>query len=238
MFTSKDFKVELINADEVKDFVKKHGRFACVCYDTDEKYAERVGLSCLQSGHMSGSRGNYFEFKITVVPRSEVDQAVRHEIGVCKNVQSLRYVEKRGVNLYAPPEVVIDYELSNVYKEVERFIQEKYNTIVDILNKKDITGEKANEIARHILPIGIESAYVMGLNLEGLINFMNKRLCKCAEYPIRMVALMMRDEVLKVAPIYKDYLVPICEKNLWCPENETRSCGKKPTKDKLKEILK
>lgn len=28
MFTSKDFKVELINKEDVKTYIKRHGRFA------------------------------------------------------------------------------------------------------------------------------------------------------------------------------------------------------------------
>ena len=63
MFTSKDFKVELINKEDVKTYIKRHGRFGAVCYNTDEKYAESVGETCLESGHLSGSRHLYFEFK-------------------------------------------------------------------------------------------------------------------------------------------------------------------------------
>ena len=92
MLTKQDFKVELINAEEVKNFVKQHGEVACICYATDPKYAERVGKNVLQTGHFSGSRGDYFKFKFTNVPRALVDQSVRHDVGTFKNVQSQRYV--------------------------------------------------------------------------------------------------------------------------------------------------
>lgn len=46
MFTVKDFQVELQNPEEVKQFVKKHGQMAAVCYNTNPKYAERVGEHC------------------------------------------------------------------------------------------------------------------------------------------------------------------------------------------------
>ena len=52
MFTEKDFKVDLVNKEQVKHFIEEHGRFACVCYNTDTKYAEKVGLECLKSGHL------------------------------------------------------------------------------------------------------------------------------------------------------------------------------------------
>ena len=66
MYTINDIKVTLLNKEEVKQFIKKHGEVACICYDTDEKYAEKVGLSCMKEGHTSGSRGNYFIFEMSI----------------------------------------------------------------------------------------------------------------------------------------------------------------------------
>lgn len=57
-------KVELLNKEEVKNLFKNHGEFACTCYNTDKKYAEKVGKSCNESGHMSGSRCEYIKFQI------------------------------------------------------------------------------------------------------------------------------------------------------------------------------
>ena len=56
MFTENDFQVTLMNKNEVKEFIRKHGEFACVCYNTPIVQAEQVGLHCLKSGHLSGSR--------------------------------------------------------------------------------------------------------------------------------------------------------------------------------------
>ena len=47
MFNIDEFKVELINAEEVKEFVKNHGKFASICYNSNEKYAE-AGLALIQ----------------------------------------------------------------------------------------------------------------------------------------------------------------------------------------------
>ena len=57
-------KVEIINKEQVEQLMSIFAETACICYDTDKKYAERVGLSCMREGHMSGSRGNYFLFEI------------------------------------------------------------------------------------------------------------------------------------------------------------------------------
>ena len=74
MFTVNDFKVKLINGEEVKSFIRKHGEFAAVCYNTNPKFAERVGEHCLKSGHFSGSRHLYMVFEIKNVPRSCYDE--------------------------------------------------------------------------------------------------------------------------------------------------------------------
>ena len=110
-------KVELLNKEEVKDLFKHFGRTACVCYDTKTNTPEKAGKHCMNSKHFSGSRSRYFEFLITEVPRFCVDQAVRHEIGVCKNVQSFRYVDKSSFAYEVPVEITDNKELLNKYNQ-------------------------------------------------------------------------------------------------------------------------
>ena len=43
-------KVTLLNPTVLEDLYKNHGEFACECYNTDKKYAERVGKKCEDSG--------------------------------------------------------------------------------------------------------------------------------------------------------------------------------------------
>ena len=43
MYTIDDIKVTLLNAEDAKNFINNHGQIACVCYNTNEKYAEKVG---------------------------------------------------------------------------------------------------------------------------------------------------------------------------------------------------
>lgn len=233
----KDIKVELINPEEVKKFVEMHGRMACICYDTDEKFSSKVGESVLQSGHYSGSRGDTFKFKITGVPRACVDQIARHNVGAYPQVQSQRYVKVEDMNIFMPPIVANDSELRTLVNYHADYTEKIYTLMLERLEVLGIKGEKANEIARGVLPINIESAMTVALSLEGLINFMHKRLCTCAQDHVREVARLMRAEILDVAPIYEPYLVPICEHNLWCPESAKRCCGRYPTKDSLKNIL-
>ncbi len=226
MFTLSDFRVKFKNPEEVKGFIKKHGEFAAVCYNTDVKYAEKVGESCLQSGHLSGSRHLYMVFELKNVPRSAVDQIVRATQGFVTNVQSLRYCNKDGkVSIYIAPELLDSQYMVKTIKDQEDIVNAQYNYIQTFLEDGGITGEKANEIARTILPIGISTSCNIAVNLECLMHLANVRLCTRAELPIRTIVKEMVKQVIEVEPRYKPYLVPNCVKNRRCPEGK-HSCGK------------
>jgi thymidylate synthase (FAD) len=221
MFTINDFKVKLINGEEVKNFVKRHGEFATVCYNTPKEKAEVVGKHCLQSGHFSGSRHLFFVFELKCVPRSAVDQAVRHNIGFVTNVQSLRYCNKDGkVSLYAAPEIAKDIYLSNSLRNYESQVQANYDYFQNNMKAEGCTNEQANEIARTVLPIGIATECNIAVNIECLIHLANVRLCTRAELPIRTIVKEMVRQVVEVEPRYKPYLVSQCKKLGYCPEGK------------------
>ena len=224
MYTIDDIKVTLLNAEEVKDFIRRHGEVACVCYNTNEKYAEKVGKSCMMEGHMSGSRGDFFKFEIEC-PRFTIDQIVRHEQGVFKNVQSQRYVDMDDdFSIYVPPKVMNNPMLVEQYIQYEEMCKAQYKVNRACFNDLNITGEQANDLMRTMLPIGVKSKVRIGFTLEALIHFMHKRLCVRADEPIRRVAKLMKEEVLKVQPEYAELLVPQCEDMMYCPEKHT--CGR------------
>ena len=236
MYTIDDIKVTLLNAEEVKDFIRRHGEVACVCYNTNEKYAEKVGKSCMMEGHMSGSRGDFFKFEIEC-PRFTIDQIVRHEQGVFKNVQSQRYVDMDDdFSIYVPPKVMSNPMLVEQYIQYEEMCKAQYKVNRACFNDLNITGEQANDLMRTMLPIGVKSKVRIGFTLEALIHFMHKRLCVRADEPIRRVAKLMKEEVLKVQPEYAELLVPQCEDMMYCPEKHT--CGRYPSKKELKTIIK
>src|SRR5699024_12092829 len=93
-------KVKLINREAVKDFYKHWGLFAVKCYSSNPKYAERIGRSCHNTRHYSGSRSFYFIFEIEDCPRSTMDQLARHSIGTVMNIQSQRYTDSSNLDWY------------------------------------------------------------------------------------------------------------------------------------------
>lgn len=219
MFTIADFKVRVVNGEEVKSFIKKHGEFAAICYNTPKEKAEAVGMHCLKSGHFSGSRHLHFIFELENVPRSAVDQLVRHNIGFVTNVQSLRYCNKDGkVSIYAAPELLDNPYMMKTIQDQENIVNAQYNYIQSHLEDSNIKGEKANEIARTILPIGISTSCNIAVNIECLIHLANVRLCTRAELPIRTIVKQMVDQVVEVEPRYKPLLVRQCKKLGYCPE--------------------
>lgn len=236
MDSFKDIKVTLINKSEVKEFLSKHGRRACVCYNTDIKYAKNVGKSVLKSNHMSGSRGIYFDFEFENVPRSMIDQSIRHDIGTYKNVQSFRYVNKSDFSYYTSPLIKRYPEIEEIYDDTMRIIRDRYVHIVGMLEDRGYSGEKANQSARGIIPMNTNSKFVQGFTAEALFNFMNKRLCVRSEECIRHVAKLMKEEVLSVLPEFGEYLVPECEKLRYCNEGKY-CCGRFLTKEDMFELL-
>lgn len=240
MFTIDDFRVKLVNHEEVGTFIEQHGRFASVCYNTPKEKAVQVGMGCLKSGHFSGSRHLYFVFDIKRVPRFLIDQLVRHEIGVVKNVESLRYVNKSGdFEIFAPPEVFENVESLDDFRRMENYANATYKLGMkhlsspltpDIPNVSDV--KRRQEICRGLLPIGIESSCSFAINLEALINLSNKRLCERAELPIRKLVESMVITVCAYEPLYSKFLVPNCQKLGYCPEGKM-GCGIMPTKEEL-----
>ena len=227
--------VKLLNKDEVKDLFKHFGTTASVCYDTKTNTPEKIGKHCMNSRHFSGSRSRYFEFLITECPRFTIDQAVRHEIGVCKNVQSFRYVDKHSFMYEVPTEIIDNEKLLEKYSNHMKNTIELYTDIQSYVYSKTNSKERANEQSRYVLPMSTHSSFIFCLDIEALIHLMNKRLCTRTEDIFRKLAILMKQEVIEILPELKDKLVPQCVDLLWCPEGH--GCGAYPTKKELKETL-
>lgn len=252
-------KVEILNPEVVKGLYKNHGQFACTCYGTDEKYAERVGEACEKSGHMSGSRCEYIKFRITGIDRGTAEQVMRHEIGtntpfefndnyaisdqieqmvdvspdqIVKNMASFRYIDKADFD-YATPKTIRDCpEANRTYTALMKTINSARSNIQTALVEHGVSKKQAIQDANFVLPRATTSSLVIGFTPEALIHFCHKRLCTRAQEFIREVANAMRDAVAKYNFRFASELVPHCEYLMWCPEG-TSSCGRRPTKAKL-----
>jgi thymidylate synthase (FAD) len=81
------------------------------------------------------------------------------------------------------------------------------------------------EDARYLLPNATETQLVCTLNARSLYNFFRLRCCRRAQWEIRDLAYMMRDEVRRVAPVLFALAGPSCETEGICWEGKF-SCGR------------
>lgn len=229
-------QVKILNPESVKDLFHSWGETSKHCYGTETDNPERIGIGCYLTEHYSGSRGDYIKFLIEDCPRFTIDQAVRHEVGVFKNVGSFRYIDKDGFAYEVPTEITDNEKLLAAYDFHMITTAGLYSEIQEYVYNKTNSHERANEQARYILPMSTHSSFVIGFTIEALIHFMNMRLCSRAEDKIRELAILMKAEILEILPEISDKLVPNCVEMMYCPEG-TRGCGAYPTKKKLKEII-
>jgi thymidylate synthase (FAD) len=231
-----NLNVTILNPEEAVRLFEYWGKASCVCYDTETETPEKVGKHCFNSGHFSGSRARYILFKVEGCPRLTIDQAVRHEVGVMKNVESFRYVNQDSFVYEVPKEIMDNEELLTKYHNHMMSTLQLYNEIQEYVFNKTASHERANEQARHVLPISTHADFVIGMTVEALIHFENSRLCIRAEDKIRELAIMMKNATLELLPELKDRLVPNCQALLWCPEGKA-SCHAYPTKKELKSMI-
>ena len=178
------------------------------------KLIERV----VGSGHYSVIEHIQVTFAISNVSRACTHQLVRHR-HMSFSQKSQRYVKEKGQFDYLiPPTIEKNQELKAKFIDFMNEISEKYQEFVD-------AGIPAED-ARAVLPNACSTSIVASLNLRELIHIANLRLCTRAQYEIRMMVKAMCDELIKVEPWLKPYLVPKCERLGFCDED--KSCGRKP----------
>ena len=252
--------VKILNPDIIKNIYKNHGEFACECYNTPKKYAEKVGKSFEECGHMSGSRCEYIKFEIEA-DRGTLEQMMRSEIGVrydnqdkycymdlieaiprvspdeiVKNMASFRYIDKNDFTYVVPKNIQKNEQALTLYQNCMNNIEATRKAIKQILVKDNVNIHKAVEDANFVLPRATNTKLTIGFTPEALIRFEQKRLCLRAQDEIRAIAIEIKRQIAEINPNFSKELIPHCQYLLWCPEND-KSCGAYPTRERLKEIL-
>ena len=251
--------VKILNPETLENLYRNHGLFACTCYDTSEKYAEKVGISCQKDGHMSGSRCEYIKFNIEA-DRGTLEQMMRSEIGVrydnqdkytymdmieavprvspdeiVKNMASFRYIDKNNLTYVTPKAIEKNVEALSLYNKCMDNIEISRQKIKQILIGSGIDSHKAVEDANFVLPRATNTKLTIGFTPEALIRFEHKRLCTRAQDEIREIAIEIKNQIKDINPEFAKELVPQCKYLLWCPES--KGCGMSPTKEEIKDRL-
>lgn len=211
--------VELISW--TNDPIGTCAKAASMCYDSEP--SRKIVKGCIKSGHASIIEHANYTFKITGVSRSLLAQLTRHR-HASYSVQSQRYVSYTDGVEFVDPVFAND-------KVEEIFTNNVMSSLRDYEEMME-HGAKAED-ARAVLPNAMPTSLVMTMNLRGLMNFMNERLCTRAQAEIRKMAKLMKDAVVN-CPDHTDedkeiinmVLVPKCERYAvaFCPEYQ--SCGR------------
>lgn len=193
------------------------------CYDSEPSGDGKIMKHCIKSGHTSVTEFADFTFHIEGVSRALSHQLVRHRLASYAQ-RSQRYCSENEFSYVTPKSIINNDEASVIYKTIMRDLAFKYKQLQEL--------GISNEDVRMILPNACETQIEVKMNLRSLMNFMNERLCSCAQWEIRELAQKMRQAVIEQVPTLADYLVPKCEKNGKefgaCNESKNRTCGRHP----------
>lgn len=217
--------VQLLNGQELRDIFYQVGDFAKICYDSD-KGISHIGKHVVDTNHGSALRSVHFKFHVEGASRAFSHQYVRHNVGVAHNQRSQRYVDEDGFNYITPPSIKKNQIAEAIYVEAVEYA----NLVYYDLKNLGIPSEDA----RFILPNACETKVNTVFSLQAMIHFMHERLCNRAQWEIRNVALLMKDEIEKYVPEILEYMVPKCQFYGYCTEGK-KCCGRMPIKSDVLE---
>lgn len=199
--TEKMMKVTLTRI--TKDPILAIEEAASNCYDSTPTGDGKIMAHCIRSGHTSVTEFCDFTFHVEGVSRALSHQLVRHRLASYAQ-RSQRYCSEDGFGYVVPNSILSDSTALSHYQKCMGTIVQAYKDLQEL----DIP----NEDARMVLPNACDTQIEVKMNLRALMNFMNERLCTCAQWEIRKLAQKMKKEVVAQVPELEPYLVPKCEK--------------------------
>lgn len=184
------------------------------------------------SGHESPLEHVKFTFAIEGVSRALTHQLVRHRMASYSQ-QSQRYVKESDFDYIIPPSVAADEELKREFLKTMEFIQSGYNKMIERFKAKGVTGERANQDARFVLPQAAETKIVVTMNCRELLHFFQHRCCARAQWEIKKLAEKMLDICVENLPQVFQGAGAKCETLGYCPEGDKFSCRRYPLKEEV-----
>jgi thymidylate synthase (FAD) len=194
----------------------------------DVQKMQKLISGVIESGHGSTIEHVVFTFGISGVSRTLSHQLVRHRAGVAFDQQSQRYVTYKGPATMLPATIEdADPELRARYEAQVGGALEVYGDLVEA----GIPGEDA----RFVFPNATRTNLVMTTNLRALIHMSGLRLCTMAQWEIRRLFQLIRQEIFQVSPFLGSFLAPKCVPLGYCDEmgNRDQHCPIRPHKDNV-----
>lgn len=192
---------------------------------TEEEISKFID-QLISSGHHTPLEHSSFTFGIEGVSRAVLAEITRHRLASF-SVRSQRYCSEDEAE-FVVPDIIAD---SNEQVD-EIFWSSVANSLGDY---KDLLREEIpKEAARYVLPNATATRMIVTMNARELRHFFALRCCRRALPEMQNLATFMLSEVKKVAPALFKNAGASCVQLGYCPEGK-RSCGLKPTLEKLKE---
>ena len=193
------------------------------CYNSEATGDGKIMKHCIKSGHTSVTEFCDFTFHIEGISRALSHQLVRHRMASYAQ-RSQRYCSENGFEYVVPSSIHSNTAAFEEYVDLLYTIKNAYKVLQEL--------GVPNEDARMVLPNACETVIEVKMNLRALMNFMNERLCTCAQWEIRELARLMKKAIVEKYPELEPYLVPKCEKYGkefgFCNESKSRTCGRHP----------
>ncbi|MFA6320333.1 MAG: FAD-dependent thymidylate synthase [Candidatus Omnitrophota bacterium] len=196
----------------------------------DSAKQEEFVRQVVSSGHESPLEHVKFTFAIEGVSRALTHQLVRHRVASYSQ-QSQRYVKETAFDYIIPPSIESDEEMRQEYVGAMRKIQDSYNNLLKMFEKKGRKGEAANQDTRFVLPQAVETKIVVTMNCRELKHFFEERCCTRAQWEIRSLAEEMLTICKKELPAVFDNSGAKCVGLGYCPEGAKFTCKKYPLKE-------
>ena len=194
----------------------------------DPAKMQKLIASVIESGHGSTIEHIVFTFGITGVSRTLSHQLVRHRAGVAFDQQSQRYVKFKGAATMLPHSIAEgDEALRERYEDQVSGALELYGEMLEA----GLPGEDA----RFVFPNATRTNLVMTANLRALIHMSGLRLCTMAQWEIRRLFQLIRQQIFTVSPFLGSFLAPKCVPLGYCDEfnNRDEHCPIRPHKDNV-----
>ncbi len=198
----------------------------------DPERRERVLEELVRAGHGSVLEHAVFTFGIEGVSRVCSHQLVRHRMASYSQ-QSQRYVDVGDPEYFVKPPSLVDD--GGGFEGVVEHAVSYYDEQAAKAEKRGETGEAVREDARYALPGGGKTNLIWTVNLRSLLHIAGVRLCTRAQWEVRELIGLVRDEIAAQWPLIGRHLVPKCDHLGYCDEGK-RSCGRRPTREAVAEL--
>lgn len=214
----------IIKTDTTDIPITMIGEYAGECWGADTKDHEKNykrGIDCIKCNHGRTLEFPQIYMKITGYSARVVREFYTHLGGSPTRLQaSTRYIDYNNFEYITPP------SLEGAALEM---YQAEMRNIADTATMMRTTYGAPKEDAAMLLPLGMESTFVVRTNLRNLIDMSHQRLCTRAFWEFRK----LMKEIIEALAFYSDewkqlveelkVFVPKCKVLGYC--SETRTCN-------------